>query len=90
MLFELIQGSLHSLVGRAPDTEAQIYEVEADVMRRFSRWVDATRGALDRADDITQQDKDNLLLICIHALVISAVCGRYIPGNPLMRERPMA
>lgn len=79
-LFELLKQALASLVSRAPYTEAQIYEVECDVLRTMDKWKQVVRKADPSVDE---KDAEVILLFTLHALSVLSVLGSSVPWNPL-------
>lgn len=86
-LFEVIRYALATLVARAPYAEAQIYEIECDVFKRYSKWRKVA------CNEITQTDVDDelvdvLLIYTLHAICVLAVLGPNVRGTPLFSEGP--
>lgn len=82
-LFELLREALASLATRAPYTEAQIYEVESDVVRGMKTWHDACKDTLAALEG---SHREIVLILVLHATTVAAVYGMNIPGNPLCRS----
>lgn len=81
-IFELLKGALSSLVMRAPYTEAQIYEVESDVVRHYEIWKQTTEGK----DEFEEKEREITLFYVLHAICVLSVLGKAVPKNPLFNE----
>jgi hypothetical protein len=84
-LFELLKMALASLVMRAPYTEAQIYEVESDVLRTLEKWRRIPESTKELSMD--NQDKNISLWFVLHALCVLSVLGSVVPNNPLFIDQ---
>lgn len=81
-LFELLKKALASLVMRAPYTEAQIYEIETDVIRSFETWL----RSVDKPDYLEDEESEITLFYVLHAVCVLSVLGLSVPYNPLFDE----
>jgi hypothetical protein len=81
-IYDLLKIALASLVGRAPYSEAQIYEIECDLENERDRWMECLPSEHELDDD----GVFIALTYTLHVLCVLAVIGPAIPQNPLMRE----
>lgn len=81
-LYDLIKQALESLVIRAPYAEAQIYEIECDVLRSIDRWENCARFS----SDIDDSASFVAMWYTLHAICVLAIVGKSVPRNPLFRE----
>jgi len=80
-LYDLLRVALESLIGRAPYPEAQIYEVESDVLRTIDLW---TQG-VPSIDDFNESEANVSLWFALHCMCVLAVLGTAVPNNPLLK-----
>jgi hypothetical protein len=81
-IYDLLKVALESLVGRAPYSEAQIYEIECDLAREQDRWMEC----LPNEHELDEDDVFVALTYTLHVLCVLAVIGPAMPRNPLIRE----
>lgn len=80
-IYDLLKMALESLVGRAPYSEAQIYEIECDLVKELDRWMEC----LPIEHELDDDDIFVALTYTLHVLCILAVVGPALPSNPLIR-----